>query len=123
MGLKQYLFNLGFITIVDVGLNCSNSTGLEIWLFAKDIGLDGVWAKEWNYYIKNLKLVGIVLSYEDDKLIWSWNTRKGEPIAKLVYDSLFLEIFRKNGGHISCEKVKVHSRFDWSLGWCCTIKN
>jgi len=57
-------------------------------LTAEDLGLKGSIADEWKAHIDGLRIAGIRLTEDEDKLIWSWNKSNGQLNAKSAYDAI-----------------------------------
>jgi hypothetical protein len=55
------------------------------------LGLVGDQKEEWDNYLKGLIGSGFVLNNENDILLWSWDTKKGQVNAKQAYEVQMLE--------------------------------
>jgi hypothetical protein len=61
------------------------------WKKEESLGLEGELKEEWTNYIKGLVSSGIELNNEKDRLMWSWDTKKGQVNAKQAYKVQVLE--------------------------------
>lgn len=60
----------------------------HIWVLSEFLGLETPLKKDWMHYTISLQRESIVLTLEDDTLVWSWNIDFGIPTTKMVYESL-----------------------------------
>jgi hypothetical protein len=68
-----------------------NLYGQTYWLQSSDLGLVGEDAISWDTYVSSLGLAGIILSYREDRLLWSGNEKSGIVTAKDTYDRIMQE--------------------------------
>ena len=61
------------------------------WKKAESLGWEGVLKYEWTNYTRGLVSVGIDLNAEKDRLLWSWDTKKGQVNVKQAYKVQVME--------------------------------
>jgi len=81
----------GITCLAHVGIDVQVGNTTTRWKKVGSLGLVGTQKDEWNYYIRGLVSVGIELNNENDKLLWSWDTKQRKVNAKLAYKAQLLE--------------------------------
>ena len=84
--LLYYLAELGFFSLTHIKRPSISLT----WLADKDLGLGGVWEKDWNDYIDRLNKGGLILYDKDDELIFACNQSTAQVTAKFSFYALIL---------------------------------
>jgi hypothetical protein len=81
----------GIECLAHAGTNVQEGFSFTRWKKEESLGLEGVLKDEWKNYIRGLVSAGIELNDEKDRLLWSWDTKKGQVNAKQAYKVQVME--------------------------------